>query len=53
MNKVLRASLDGKAGGIHWKLTETLEDLNYAEDICLLSQSQAHMKSKLNDLCYE
>jgi hypothetical protein len=38
----LRASLDGKARGIHWKLTETPEDLDYA-DICLLSHSQAHM----------
>jgi hypothetical protein len=51
--RVLRASLDGKARGICWKLTETLEDLNYADDICLLSHSQAHMQSKLNNLCYE
>jgi hypothetical protein len=38
-DKVLRASLDGKARGIRWKLTETSEDLDYA-DICLLSHSQ-------------
>jgi hypothetical protein len=42
LNKVLRASLDGKAGGICWKLTETFEDLDYADDICLLSHSEAH-----------
>jgi hypothetical protein len=53
LDKVLRASVDGKARGIRWKLTETLEDLDYAEDICLLSHSQAHMQSKLNNLCYE
>jgi hypothetical protein len=52
LDKVLRASLDGKARGISWKLTETLEDLDYA-DICLFSHSQAHMQSKLNNLCYE
>jgi hypothetical protein len=53
LHKVLRASLDGKARGICWKLTETLEDLDYADDICLLSHSQAHMQSRLNNLCYE
>jgi hypothetical protein len=53
LDKVLRASLDSKARGICWKLTETLEDLDYVDDICLLSHSQAHMQSKLNYLCYE
>jgi hypothetical protein len=53
LDKVPRASLDGKARGIRWKLTETLEDLDYADDICLLSDSQAHMQSKLSNLCYE
>jgi hypothetical protein len=32
---------------------KTLEDLYYADDICLLSHSQAHMLSKVNYLCYE
>jgi hypothetical protein len=53
LDKVLRASLDGKARGIRWKLTETLEDSDYADDICLLPHSQAHMQSKFNNLCYE
>jgi hypothetical protein len=53
LDKVLRASLDGKARGIRWKLTETLEDLDYADDICLLFHSQAHMQSKRHNLCYE
>jgi hypothetical protein len=53
LDKVLRASLDGKARVIRWKLTETLEDLDYAGDICLLSHSQAYMQSKLDNLCYE
>jgi hypothetical protein len=53
LDKVLRATLDGKARGMRWKLTETLEDLDYADDICLLSHSQAHLQSKLSNLCYE
>jgi hypothetical protein len=36
LDKVLRASLDGKARGIGWKLTETLEDLDCVGDICIL-----------------
>jgi hypothetical protein len=32
LDKVLRGSLDGKARGMCWKLIETLEDLDYAED---------------------
>jgi hypothetical protein len=44
LEKVLRASLDGKARGIRWKLTETLEDLDYADDIYLLSQSSTYAK---------
>jgi hypothetical protein len=35
VDKVLRVSLDGKARGIRWKLTETLEALYHANDICL------------------
>jgi hypothetical protein len=50
---ILDKVLGGKARGIHWKLTETFEDLDYADDICLLSFSQAHMQSKLNNLCCE
>jgi hypothetical protein len=53
LDKVLKASLASKARGICWKLTETLEDLDYADDICSLSHSQAHKQSKLNNLCYE
>jgi hypothetical protein len=53
LDKVMRSSLDGKARGIRRKLTKTLEDLDYADDICLLSRSQAHVQSKSNNLCYE
>jgi hypothetical protein len=45
--------VDGKARGICWRLTETLEDMDYADSICLLFHGQSHMQSKLSNLCYE
>ena len=33
--------------GITWK-QDRLEDLDYADDMCLLSHSFSHMQSKLN-----
>jgi hypothetical protein len=39
-----------KRRGVAWKLTERLQDLDYADDICLLSQSYKDMKDKLKDL---
>jgi hypothetical protein len=35
------------------KLTQTLEDLDYADDICLLSLKFVHMPGKINDLQQE
>ena len=32
--------------GIQWTLTIQLHDLNYADDICLLSQKLQHMQTK-------
>jgi hypothetical protein len=32
---------------------DSLEGLEYADDICLLSHKYDHMQSKLNDLCRE
>ena len=37
MDGVLRRALDGKKGGITWRLQESLEDMEYAYDICLVS----------------
>jgi hypothetical protein len=39
-----------KRRGITWKLTERLEGLDYADDICLISQSYNDVKKKLEDL---
>ena len=34
--------------GITWKVFGHLEDLDFADDVCLLSESQQNMQSKLN-----
>ncbi|XP_045511110.1 uncharacterized protein LOC123706025 [Colias croceus] len=35
---------------IEWGLTDTLEDLDYADDLCLFSHTREDMQAKLNDL---
>jgi hypothetical protein len=52
-DKVMRAATAGSVRGITWKLTQTLEDLNYADDICLLSHKFVHMQDKVNYLQQE
>ncbi len=53
LDEVLRRSLDGKRRGIQWRLTEHLEDLDYADDIVLLSHNFKDMQAKLKDLVEE
>ena len=53
LDEVLTNALDTKRRGIQWRLTETLEDLDYADDIALLSHRRCDMQSKLNDLVQE
>jgi hypothetical protein len=50
LDGVLNETFQGKAQGISRKLTKTLEDLKYADDVCLLSHKYDHMQSKLIDL---
>jgi hypothetical protein len=38
-------------GGTAWKWMNSLEDLEYTDDICILSHKYDHMQSKPNDLC--
>ena len=35
---------------IRWKMTTKLDDLDFADDIALLSSSKDHMQNKLNSL---
>jgi len=53
MDGVLRTALDGKKGGITWRLQESLEDMEYADDGCLVSHKYKHMQRKLDDLWKE
>jgi hypothetical protein len=50
---VLNEMFSKKARGISRRLTQSLEDLEYADDICLLSHKWTDMQEKLNDLNYE
>jgi hypothetical protein len=50
LDGVLNETFHGKALGISWKLTQALEDLEYPDDVCLLSHKYDHMQSKLTDL---
>ena len=36
-----------KKRGLQWSLTEQLEDIDYADDIALISQCHTDMKEKL------
>ena len=51
--KVLHRALDGKKRGITWRLQETLEDMEYADDVCLVSHKYEHMQRKLDALWKE
>jgi hypothetical protein len=50
LDRVLRRALDGKKRGLTLRLRETLEDMEYADDICLVSHKHEHMQKKLDDL---
>jgi hypothetical protein len=45
MDKVMRAVTAGSVRDITWKLTQTLENLDYADDICLLSHKFVHTRT--------
>ena len=47
---IMREVEDQGKTGIQWTLTTQLHDLDYADDICLLSQKLQHMQTKTNNL---
>jgi hypothetical protein len=53
LDAVLNEVFSKKARGISWRLTHTLEDLDYADYIRLLSHKWSDMQEKLHDLNYE
>lgn len=36
--------------GLQWRLTQRIEDLDFADDICLMSHNILDMRGKLEDL---
>ncbi|KAJ8710014.1 hypothetical protein PYW07_009380 [Mythimna separata] len=44
---------ENRRRGIEWGLSDILEDLDYADDLCLLSHTHADMQAKLDDLSRE
>ena len=43
---IMKTSTSGKGNGIQWTLMEQLDDLDFADDLALLSHSQAQMQDK-------
>ena len=39
MDGVLRSALDGKKRGLTWRLQESLQDMEYADDVWLVSHT--------------
>jgi hypothetical protein len=50
LDNVMRKILEDRKRGIQWRMKDRLEDLNFADDICLLSQRHIDMKDKLMGL---
>jgi Reverse transcriptase (RNA-dependent DNA polymerase)/Domain of unknown function (DUF6451) len=53
LDEVTRAALDNKNRGIQWNLVEKLEDLDFADDVVLMSHRLKDMQDKANDLVKE
>ena len=50
---VMRRTIGNGENGIQWKLTSKLNNLNFADDLALLSSTQQQMQVKLNKLDFE
>jgi hypothetical protein len=50
MDSVMRRTTEHKQRGIQWDIMLKMEDLDFAEDICLLAQNFNDMTGKLVDL---
>ncbi|KAJ8717892.1 hypothetical protein PYW07_005822 [Mythimna separata] len=53
LDGILLRIFNERRRGIEWGLSSVLEDLDYADDLCLLSHTHADMQAKLNDLRQE
>lgn len=50
LDEVVRKVTSTEKRGITWTMTEQLEDLDFADDICLLSHTFNKMEAKLEEL---
>ena len=46
MDWIMRSTTTGRKNGIQWSLTQQLKDLDFADDLALLSHSHAQMQNK-------
>jgi len=53
MDGAMCRALDRKKRGLIWRLQESLKDMKYADDVCLVSHKYEHMQRKLDDLWKE
>ena len=47
---IMRKTLEQGKMGIRWKMTESLEDLDYADDIVLVAETWRHIQNKLDNM---
>ena len=50
---VMRSTLQGGNKQIRWKITKKPEDLDFANDITLISSSKQHIQAKTDRLIHE
>ena len=50
---IMKETTKNNNTGIQWTFTQFLEDLDFADDICLTSQKKQHMQSKTDKLAKE
>lgn len=50
---VMRQATKSGKTGIQWSLNQFLEDLDFADDLCLLSQKHQHIQQKTDNLARE
>ena len=47
---IMRATVEGSNTGIRWKLCSKLEDLDFADDIALISSTREQIQQKVRNL---
>ena len=50
IDAVMRNVNRDRRRGIRWGLVDRLEDVDFADDLCLLSEAHREMQAKLGDL---